>query len=249
MELSRAMERHGAWLFRWRSVLPVVAAVVIVGSVVVHEVYFEPAPEPAPTRLEEFGWLLLGIVGAAVRVGVAGYVPKRTSGRNTEKGQVADSLNTSGLYSVVRHPLYFGNFLLWVSCVGVGGGPDAAMVMALLFLLAYERVMLVEESFLRERFGEAFEAWAARTPAFLPRPGLWVPSVMAFCARTALKREYTSILSYLACFAVLANVARATAALRLKLDELWLITLVAAACAYVVLRVLRKRRVFSVAGR
>ena len=34
---------------------------------------------------------------------------KNTSGRNTHD-QVADSLNTSGIYSIVRHPLYVGNF-------------------------------------------------------------------------------------------------------------------------------------------
>ncbi|MGC9453013.1 MAG: methyltransferase family protein, partial [Oceanipulchritudo sp.] len=36
-----------------------------------------------------------------------------TSGRNT-KQQVAYSLNTTGFYSVVRNPLYLGNFFMYL---------------------------------------------------------------------------------------------------------------------------------------
>ena len=37
----------------------------------------------------------------------------KTSGKNTAK-QIAESLNTSGIYSVLRNPLYLANFLNWL---------------------------------------------------------------------------------------------------------------------------------------
>ncbi|NLL27934.1 MAG: DUF1295 domain-containing protein [Bacteroidales bacterium] len=41
------------------------------------------------------------------------FIPKGISGKNTEK-QIADFLNTKGMYSIVRHPLYLGDFLMWL---------------------------------------------------------------------------------------------------------------------------------------
>jgi protein-S-isoprenylcysteine O-methyltransferase Ste14 len=53
-----------------------------------------------------YDWLCLGVsmAGIAFRVATVGFLPRRTSGRNKRKGQVADELNTTGMYSIVRHP-------------------------------------------------------------------------------------------------------------------------------------------------
>jgi protein-S-isoprenylcysteine O-methyltransferase Ste14 len=248
MPLREDLEREGAWLFRWRSALPPLAAALVVAGATLHEVYLDP-DGPAPTRAHEIAWLVLGLIGFAVRVGVAGHVPKRTSGRNTGKGQVADSLNTTGLYSLCRHPLYFGNFLLWIACIGVAAGAGVAVVAALLFWLFYERVMLAEEAFLRVQFGEAFLAWASRTSAFLPRLSGWVAPEMRFCWRTAVKREYTSAFAYLLAFAAFANLARAAASLRLQPDPVWAAVLAAGGLGFLITRLLRKRGILSVEGR
>ena len=41
-------------------------------------------------------------------------MPAGTSGRNTAK-QVADTLNTTGLYSLTRNPLYLGNAVIYMA--------------------------------------------------------------------------------------------------------------------------------------
>ena len=58
----------------------------------------------------------MSFFGLGIRVFTVGFTPKNTSGRNTAE-QIADVLNTSGIYSMVRHPLYVGNFFMWL---GIG---------------------------------------------------------------------------------------------------------------------------------
>ncbi|MBI1987594.1 MAG: hypothetical protein HYS70_04535 [Nitrospinae bacterium] len=61
--------------------------------------------------LWEIGCLLVSMLGLSVRILTSGTVPAGTSGRNTKR-QKADALNTTGVYSIVRHPLYLGNYLI-----------------------------------------------------------------------------------------------------------------------------------------
>ena len=63
---------------------------------------------------------------------------------------------------------------------------------ALVYWLLYERVIAAEERFLGERFGAVHRRWAERTPAFWPRPGLWVAPETSFSWRTVVLREYNS---------------------------------------------------------
>jgi hypothetical protein len=143
--------------------------------------------------------LLVALAGLAVRFLVAGYVPKGTSGRNLE-GQEAATLNTTGPYSLVRHPLYLGNFLMWLGVVLLAAHAWVAVVFVLLFWLYVERVMAAEEAYLEERFGEDFQAWAARTPAFLPRRLRWERPPLPFSLRIMLRREFSGIYGLIAAF-------------------------------------------------
>lgn len=149
------------------------------------------------------GWevfcLVVAFAGLAVRAFTVGQVPHRTSGRNTLE-QVADSLNTAGMYSVVRHPLYLGNFLTWL---GIALFPQSflvALVAVMAFALYYERIMFAEEQFLREKFRDQFRAWAERTPAFFPRLSQWKPSPVPFSWKRVLRREYSGFFAIVVTF-------------------------------------------------
>ena len=89
----------------------------------------------------------------AIRWVTIAFVPGGTSGRNT-LGQRADQLNTSGMYSMVRNPLYVGNFVAILGvliCVKVWW---LVAMFALLYWLYIERVIAVEEAFLEQKFGD-----------------------------------------------------------------------------------------------
>jgi protein-S-isoprenylcysteine O-methyltransferase Ste14 len=141
MGLQRELTNTGNWLFRWRSFLPVTVVVCAVIAML-------PIPQPRHDGLiaDSIEIVSLGIsfLGMLIRAMTVGHTPAGTSGRNTA-GQVAESLNTTGIYSTVRHPLYLANFLigLGLSCFTLTWW--FPLMYTLTFWLYYERIMLAEE--------------------------------------------------------------------------------------------------------
>lgn len=236
MSLKSELEAQGRWLFRWRSVVPLafLPAVAVVlanmtwpfGSLVFREVW-------------EFICLAVSFAGLAVRVVAIGFVPANTSGRNTQF-QLADSLNTAGLYSIVRHPLYLGNFLIALGAVMVPFVWWLVALYALGFWLYYERIMIAEEEFLYSKFGHEFDQWACATPAFLQRLSRWRPAERASCWRTVLKREYTGLLVVIALHAGIEVVEHWHIDHRIQLELFWELLLSGGVLTYFVLRTLKR---------
>lgn len=178
----------GEFLFRWRSYLPYLLALPVIVALP-QSGWFEAAfGERA-----EIGWdlfsSLVAFAGLAIRVATVGYTPAGTSGRNSQ-AQRADTLNTTGLYSVVRNPLYFGNA---VTVLGLALAVKVWWIVPLALAatwLFYARVIAAEEAFLHDKFGVAYDTWRAATPAILPNPALWQAPALPFSLRNVLRREY-----------------------------------------------------------
>ncbi|MDO8774763.1 MAG: isoprenylcysteine carboxylmethyltransferase family protein [Burkholderiaceae bacterium] len=76
-------------------------------------------------------------------------------------------LATTGPYAVIRHPQYvafvlilLGFLLQWPTLL--------TLLMFPILLLMYARLAITEEAEMRKRFGAEFDAYATRTPRFLP---------------------------------------------------------------------------------
>jgi protein-S-isoprenylcysteine O-methyltransferase Ste14 len=123
----------------------------------------------------------------------AGTIFVWACGRNT-KQQIADEINTTGIYSIVRHPLYVGNFLIGFGISLVQMVWWLPVIYVLAFWLYYERIMFAEESFLRQKFGEPYIQWAAKTPAVLPRFSQWCKPSLPFSWLNVLRREYSGLM-------------------------------------------------------
>ena len=122
------------------------------------------AGEVAGDLIELLAFTLI-FSGLALRAYCVGYAPRGTSGRN-KSAQVADVLNTTGVYSLCRNPLYLANCLTYVGFAVFAQNLLLAFVMCLALVLYYERIIMAEETFLEKRFGQAYRDWAKKVPAF-----------------------------------------------------------------------------------
>ncbi len=68
----------------------------------------------------------------------------------------------TGLYGLVRHPIYVSYNLLIPPCGLLLGSPGLALVVGLLFCPCWMLYALAEERFLLRRFGEPYRAYQRR---------------------------------------------------------------------------------------
>lgn len=234
--LIQQLASEGGWLFRRRSFLPFA---LLVPVAVIAPRFRYLGGDAALQMWWSLGCLAISGVGLGLRAFTVGSVPGGTSGRNTRSQQAA-LLNTSGMYSVVRHPLYLANFLLWLGMVLSLHNPLLTLSYGLAFWLYYERIMIAEESFLADRFGAVYPAWAARTPAFLPRWSQWRPPSLPFSWRTVLRREYCGVLGVATSFFLIDAGQQALLQGRLRFHPLWGTLLLAGVSIFLMLRFLKK---------
>jgi len=192
MKLIDSMMEQGNYLFQWRSYLPLAIlpiAALEFGNCRWFSATFGTAIED---RWDLF-CLCASVAGLCLRVLTIGFVPSSTSGRSTRR-QRAVELNTTGMYSIVRHPLYVANFIVFLGFVLTLKSVVFVLFATSAYIVYYERIMLAEEGFLESAYGDEFRSWAAHTPTIIPRLHSWVRPKLTFSWRTALQREYHGVL-------------------------------------------------------
>jgi protein-S-isoprenylcysteine O-methyltransferase Ste14 len=191
MALIHSFEQSGNFLFRYRGQIPVLLFLTTIPVV-----YFTDYEWIEFEDKKRQMWLIIAagvsLLGQIIRAIAIGTSNKHTSGRNTRE-QVAEVLNTQGIYSIVRHPLYLGNYLMWIGIVIYVLNPWYVCVVSLLFWLYYERIMFAEERFLEQKFGESYVSWSKQVPAFIPSFKNYKKSPIPFSFKTILRREYSGI--------------------------------------------------------
>jgi protein-S-isoprenylcysteine O-methyltransferase Ste14 len=245
MALVHEFENTGNWLFRRRSWLPII---LIVASVVI--MHLDNRQAIIFDLRDELIFLGVSLFGQAIRVFTVGYVPKNTSGRNTINGQLADELNVTGVYSLLRHPLYLGNFFMWLGPVLFLRSVWFTIVFGLIYWLYYERIMFAEEQYLRRKFGEVYDKWSENVNSFVPYSLKFIPSKLHFSIKNVLKRENNSFVNIFVVFAILDVVRNYFLAEKVKMTGLWMWMLISAAIIWAVVRFIRKRtKLLEVEGR
>jgi protein-S-isoprenylcysteine O-methyltransferase Ste14 len=236
MRLLDHFTSAGDRLFRWRSYLPLLLLPVFALGLLDASLRVPPLAYP---RVWQIGCFLLAAAGLAIRIVTIGTAPPGTSERSTTSPR-ASSLNTTGIYSVIRHPLYLGNTLGVVGLACLPGVWYLPVIVALASLLYHERIAAREEQFLEEQFGDEFRRWADAVPAMVPAVARYRPGVKRFTWREVLRREFHGLLDLGVSFFVVDLARRSLAAGRLTLDPLWTTVFLATAVVFVVLMVVKK---------
>jgi protein-S-isoprenylcysteine O-methyltransferase Ste14 len=237
MALVEELQDQGDWLFRWRSYLPF----MLVALIGVAFRYFDwPLHSYALHEVWSYLSLVVSLLGLVIRAITVAHAPARTSGRNA-KHQIADQLNTSGMYSIVRHPLYLGNYLIGLGISLVLLVWWLPLIYSLLFWLYYERIMFAEEAFLRRKFGEPYQRWAAMTPAFVPRVTQWRRAELPFSLRNVLRREYSGLMIVILGHAGIELTEHLIMDRRVVWEVFWAGLLFGGIATYFVLRLLKRR--------
>lgn len=99
---------------------------------------------------------------------IAGYLAKQ--GLNTVFAQVREKpiVIQNGVFSVVRHPIYLGAVLFYLSLLVVHFSLIAALIWVIIILF-YVYLCKYEEKLLIQKYGSDYETYKSETPMLLPR--------------------------------------------------------------------------------
>jgi len=245
MALVHEFENSGNWLFRRRSWLPVF--MVVAGIIVM---YLSNRQAIIFDMRDELVFLGVSLFGQIIRILTVGFTPKNTSGRNTVNGQVADELNVTGIYSLLRHPLYMGNFFMWLGPVLFLRSFCFAIIFGLIYWLYYERIMFAEEQFLRRKFGEIYDKWSETVGSFIPYSLKFIRPNLPFSVRNILRREYNSFVNIFVIFILLDLFRNYFLSGKIYLTPMWIWLTASAGIIWLVLRTIHKQtKWLEVAGR
>lgn len=246
MALQEELKTQGDFLFKNRSYLPLI--ILVIGlSVFIHTIYYK-IETPNNWLLEYFKYICLGIslFGLYIRVITVGFTPKNTSGRNTKDGQVADELNTTGIYSVVRHPLYLGNFFMWLGVAMLTENTWFVIAFILFYAFYYERIMYAEESFLRQKFGNAYLNWAKKTPAFIPSFKHYQKADYPFSIKKALKKEKNGLAAVFLLFWAFSFIEDTVRGKTISFEyNFWFYGALVSLIIYLILKTMKKRKLLD----
>jgi protein-S-isoprenylcysteine O-methyltransferase Ste14 len=158
----------GAWLFRYRSFLPIPLALVLL---------FVRKGETHTVGIVVAGVLLVA-AGQGLRLWAVRHIGTISRTRTTRYGP----LMTAGPYAIVRNPLYVGNWLMWTGFAIWSRLLWMVPVAWLVFYAQYGAIAKWEAAFIRSKYLDAYDEYAGNVRAWMPR---W-PSRAALAPVTAL---------------------------------------------------------------
>lgn len=239
MALQEEFESQGSFLFRYRSHLPLLLLPAALGVFLYNGITTLVWYGEYYSLMYKLVCMFVSLLGMFVRLYTVGYTPNRTSGRNT-KQQVAETLNTRGIYSLVRHPLYIGNFLLWLGIAMLTVNLWFVVAFVFIYWVYYERIMYAEEQFLRRKFGDVYVRWAEKTPAVLFSFKNWQASELNFSMRKIIRKEKNTFFALFTTFYLFRLVEILYLGGKPTFFEWEFIAMVASGIYYIVIRQLRR---------
>lgn len=142
------------------------------------------------------GWLaqpLWATLAAGAVVSACGEALRLWAAGHLEKSR---EVTSSGPYRFLRHPLYTGSALIGTGLAIASASLPVATIIGTYMGLTLSAARRSEEAHLREKFGDAYDAYAEKRVAPMSRAFSW--------ERALRNREHHTIAGLLAGFALLA---------------------------------------------
>ena len=127
----------------------------------------------------------IAIIGEGIRLWAAGHLEK------------SKEVTSSGPYRYTRHPLYLGSSLIGLGIAIVANNAVVAIIVSSYLALTLTAAMRSEEAHLREKFGDAYDAYAQKRAPSIERTFSW--------PRAIHNREHHTIAGLLTGLLVLAG--------------------------------------------
>src|SRR5687768_156594 len=115
----------------------------------------------APTRNSLFTGAIVSLIGELVRLWAAGHLEK------------SKEVTRSGPYQFTRHPLYLGSSLIGIGFAIAANHIVVAAIVVAYLLLTLTAAMRSEEAHLRQKFGDAYDAYVEKRSAPMDRKFSW----------------------------------------------------------------------------
>ncbi len=237
MALKNELRTQGDFLFKYRSYLPIIILVAALFVYLFQDFHFIENEK----TVWELVCLDVAVFGLLIRIITIGFSGNNTSGRNTAEGQIADEVNRTGPYATVRHPLYVGNYFMWLGLAMFTQNIWFCVAFTFLYWVYYERIMYAEEMFLIDKYCTDYTDWSMITPAFIPKLGNWTRPKYKFSWRKVIRQEKAGILNlFVICLLFVAGRQYLDSGTFLETDKHWLYFLIAAVVWYIIIKVLQK---------
>lgn len=110
--------------------------------------------------------LIITVSGQLIRGATIGLAYIIRGGKD---GKVyAEDLVTTGIFNHCRNPLYVGNILMLTGVGILSNSLIYLLIFIPFFLFVYQAIVLAEENFLRNKFGQNFNAYCSKVNRWLP---------------------------------------------------------------------------------
>ena len=103
----------------------------------------------------------IAIAGESIRLWAAGHLEK------------SKEVTQSGAYRYTRHPLYLGSSLIGIGMAVIAHNAIVAAIVIAYLVLTLTAAMRSEEAHLREKFGDAYDAYAQKRAPKVERAFSW----------------------------------------------------------------------------
>ena len=120
----------------------------------------------------------IAVIGELLRIWAAGHLEK------------SKEVTQSGPYRYTRHPLYLGSSLIGIGFAVVSNNVIVGAIVIAYLVLTLTAAMRSEEAHLREKFGDAYDAYAQQRAPKVDRVFSW--------QRAVYNREHHTVAGLLA---------------------------------------------------